>query len=295
MLRRIRELMATPFARPPGRRKFLSRFDPEVRAAIIYAVVLLIAWAFRSDSGSLAGAVAVGYLLAGLMLLVSPAAQVAGALSGEVDRGTAEALVLTPGDHSRLAWGRFLHAAWPWLRMVLWLLPMHLVMGYAFMGLRLGSDDAFVGVLASLGPKPASVAVTMDGWRSGDLLEPEIGLAMALGRFLKDALDVLTLAAVGYWISALAGSGRRAVWMAGLAGPGLILTVFLADMWLVVGVQIVARLAEIGGVDTQEVAGTVYVLAALAMLAFQVLAIWWCVGRVARNFDRYLARETAGP
>jgi hypothetical protein len=286
LLRRIRELMATPFARPPGRRKFLARYDPEVRAAVVYAVAVAVAWALWREQFALEVAAAVAYLLAGLVLWASPAAQAANALAGETEADTAEALVLTTVDRSELAWGRFAHLAWPWLRLLLWLLPLYAVMACALARLSPGDEAVYEATLAAMGPKPIAIAMLRDDWSEGGRFQPAFGALLIAFRLAKDTLDVLTLVAIGYWVSGAFRSARRAMVIAGTLGPVLMCTVFLADLWLAVLVR--------SGLEWSALAGATYILAGQAMLAFQCLVIWWCVSRVARNFDRYLAREGPG-
>ena len=284
MISRIRQLMAAPFARPPGRRKFLVRWDPELRAAVLYAVFFLVAWLFRDESHPFMIGALPAYLLLGLVLFMTPTAQAAGALAAERDSGTAEALVLTPGDHSRLAWGRFLHAAWPWMRLLLWMLPLYIAMIPIYLRFSWSPKSVFL----ALGPKVSSLSIVYGhGYGSATRTPVALVSLLVIGRFIKDAIDVLTLVAVGFHMAARMRSGRHATALAGALGPMLLVTVFMADVWMWTLARPLARLLE----TTPDFTGGFYPPAALGMLVFQTLAIWWCVSRVARNFDYYMLGE----
>ena len=106
MIGGIREAMRVPMAAPPGRRPFMSRFGPEVCAGVVYAFAGVLAAMFHDEEHPILIGALCGYGVAWLIMLLGPVSAGAQAVAGEWERGAAEALVLTPGDHGRLGAGR---------------------------------------------------------------------------------------------------------------------------------------------------------------------------------------------
>jgi len=297
VISRIRQLMATPFARPPGRRKLLDRFAPEVCAAIVYAAMFTVAIIFHDERHPLFIGAMIGYLAAAFILLVLPGATAAAALAAEHDRDTMEAMLLTPGDHAELAWGRFWHAAAPWLRFLAWLAPLYLVLAVVgdFRG-SMSSERGFLSFLYVFGPKPAVAALLSDELQR----DPGLilwGLVLMAGRVGKDALDLFVLLSIGYYLSARFRRGARAAFLGRVAAPIFMLTVFSAAEWLVALVGLAAELTRSPLFRNGDAMKSLYCLAALAVVGLEIWTVRALPGLVARNFDAYAlgVRPESGP
>jgi len=308
MFRSIRELMNTPFARPPGRRSVWFRAAPELCALLVYLVLYVTSrrnyqpaadepWAVMWWPG-----MAYAYLCAGVLLLIVPVLIMAGAFAGERERFRADAMLLTTVDRSALAWGRFLHLALPWLRFIAWLLPLYVLhavfVGYAWGGV---SGSLFYG----LGPKVGAIwdllavndelykwtiAVGWD-WR---------GLLGLVPRSLNDAIQLFACLGVAYYISARLKRTRTALITAGIVVPVAAATMLApADWTIYTFVWLVDSLGIGDWLGIRGLGGLFGVLLALLLVlagfVFKIWLVWKLVGRVARNFDAWALGEKTEP
>jgi ABC-type Na+ efflux pump permease subunit len=287
MIGSVRGAMAAPFAKPPGGQAALRRLAPEIAAAAAYAVLLGsvgLAAAFGSgaDWATSAGwAILVGSLL----MMVLPAWFGAESLARERSRGTLEALLLLPVGRERLAWGRYCHASLAWLRLALWMLPLHAMwMCRALAGMR-ETSVALVFWASAPGPVLDWFVAVGPPAAAG---APE-GLAYALlARVASDGLGVLTAVAVGLCAGARVRHGATAGLLAAGAVLVLSLAVFGAPAWAIV----LLDLATGSGRPPGYLAALSAVGAVMSAGA-QVLAIRWLVRGAARGLGPE-AGEVAG-
>jgi len=304
MFGRIRRLMRTPLAvpEPPGR---LRRFAPEMCAgavALCQIVVLSLIFDENDPELGIIHATAAGYALAGVLLFVIPMGLAAAAIAREHEKGTLEALLLTPASHTSLAWTRFWRLLGPWLRFAVYMLPLYGIMacsGFLSESARLSEGTLRSGeVFLAFAPKPLIASVLWDygplicacGARGGDaqLTFSFWGTALASLRLLTD-LSVLSFVTAGaYYISARARSTARALVLSFLTVPLALTTALAFDFWIAM-LWVEAGMAYY----PYPVPSCVYmILAPLAVLLRFFLA-WWLVRRVAKNFDAYATGERA--
>jgi hypothetical protein len=301
LLRRIRDLISSPFARPPGRQSVWVRLAPEWCALAVYLVLFLYPpdhhatgpwiypWAYQWWPGML-----YAYLCAGTLLLVVPVLIMAGAFAGERARGTADALALTTADRSALVWGRFLHLATPWLRFVLWLLPLYLLhavfIGFSFPGL--GDCMAYAA-----GPKGLSCACLlmidddMYRWVSGWSWH---ALPAVAPRAINDAIQLFACLSVACYVGIRAKTTRSALIAAVLIVPVAAATVLAPAEWTFF---LVGKLMEVLSINIPTSyyvdLGTLGLLF-LAGFAFKLWLARRLLGRAAANFDAWMLGEKPG-
>ena len=305
-------------ARMPGRRSFWRRRAPEIWAAVIYGV-LLLAWVasmFRyypakgPDSDylaamppwwtevSLVSAGYVAYGLAGAVLFFGAMASGALAWARERDRGTLEPLLLTPMNFSAVVSLRFWHVLWPWVRLMLWLLPIYLLISLGGPFLEFAHDPgefdepwglscvcvflskSLLGVFALVGP-------TRPGpdWHLGTT-----GL-VAL-RFVNDFSIVLFVCAAAYYISVRSRSGTRALVAASLIVPLAAPLILAPQDMLGLAAQLLIWADHLMG--SNAVLQALLVAYGLLGIAAFIARVWlalWLVKRAARNFDWYALGE----
>ena len=322
--------LRTPFARPPGRRGLITRLAPELCALLVYgalvACYLLLREKFLSGQvpmlcgllpppstllavtgvpvpplGNFHFAAAMAAALAGLLIIFLPVGPAAATLAAERERGTLEALLLTPTHHHRLARGRFWLVTLPWLRFALYLLPVYLAFPFYERFLS-GGHTAVVlggldGELRLSGPEifdhgaaPWSMAwlkllggiFRADAWNEGFgywlahtiRADGAHGFLLPALRWAHDVSAGLFAAAVGFLISARAPTVRGALLYSYLLAPLALLTVLSPDVyWLFLSV--LPMVGSAGG----------YWLVVLAMLVVRLLVIARLVARVADNLD----------
>jgi hypothetical protein len=301
MIARIRELMAVPFARPPGRRSLWARFAPEWCALLVYGVLYATSrrhclpgypWASMWMPGMV-----YAYLCAGVLLLTVPVLMMAGAFAGEREGGEADILALTTADRSALAWGRFLHLAFPWLRFILWLLPLYVLhrvlLGYGSSGPSLNECMFYTG-----GPKVVVAWLLlivdediMDKWAALKYEWYWQGLLTIIPRMLNDAIQLLACLSLAYYISVRVKRTRTALIAAGILVPVAAATALAPAEWAGYLLSLSSELLGIRGV-LESLAGPL--LLVLAAFAFKIWLAFWLVRKVARNFDAYLLGEKPG-
>ncbi len=301
MIRRIRELMAAPFARPPGRPSAHAAYAPEYCAAGTCAVFVFAVLAGavmhdrldRSAGETLQAALLVGaaaaYGFAGLLLLILPVIFAARGLARERDLGTAEALLLTPLDHRRTAWGRFWRAFLPWWRFSLYLLPLYVLGALSVASKALcGIDRWIVAPFILILPKPmimiAGFGAAHEGmsWGAWTLA----GLLVAALRFIKDLSVLAMLAAIAFWVSSWArGSGRALAWSF-VIGLGWLCSLGALHLWS----GLFWARAFGFGLDNYS-ACVVALIVGLAVVAAQFVLSLVLVGRAARRFEAWSLRE----
>jgi hypothetical protein len=333
VIARIRKLMAVPFARPPGRRSALARFAPEICAlavAALGAAVYLLSGRYPSfgnlpvrcgllpDSaewlwkGGLVGSFAQARMLnaaaaacglAGLLLTLAPVGAMAAALAAERQRGTLEAMLLTPTHHQLLARGRFWHLALPWARAALYALILYLAVSM-FDALQNPRPQPPLGgehvELFSYGAAPWSIrwldllgrAFITHSWKAAvsvwhlETIPAGSGHGFVLSglRWANDASSFVFAAAAAYFISVRAASVRRAVLVSFLAVVAALLTVLSPDAWWLLFSQLAPSR------DPSAYLRSYWIIAMLLVAARLVLA-FKLVSRVADNFDAYALGE----
>jgi hypothetical protein len=285
LLRRIRELMDTPLARPPGRRGFLSEFTAGWLALSIYAA-FLIAW-LATDQLRLA--LALVYVLAGLVLFVGPLWSGAMAWARERQGATLEPLLLAPHKSTERVLGRFLHVFGPWVRLLVYLLPLSFTSASIE---PFWSDEWnwYEVLLSVLVPRHLWLYfVTQLGSVSYDW--PSGGLLGDLLRFANQFTVAFFACAAAYHISVRARSVAGALVGAGLVALGMLTVLSLHGWLMVIGKLGVLHLASEG---IELLFFGAYV--SLGMLA-AVVRIWlglWLLRLAVRNFDAWALGEKPG-
>jgi len=298
--------MRRPLALPPGRGGVWLRRLPKVVLGMVYglgfivfAVALVVMIANDVEQAwwrSLALGTVCAYLMFGLLLLLLPAVVTATVLSFERDRGTMEAVVLTPMWHDEIARGRFWHAAWPWLRLFVWMLPVYLVMAVSLGGTMQrmdGRELAGLSVAYLFVPKFYVTIFTGMGIESGPGV-PCWTLILVMLRALRDIIDLMAVLGISYYFSARMWRGVHAIILSMVTVPALMASLFLAPEWLMMVTMTVWSFTRIGGAPPMTLFMTLYAIAGVSVC---VLQLWMCsalVRRVARSFDRYALGHVRG-
>ncbi len=304
--------MRQPLSAPPGKSGRWVRRAPLICVGVVYAVWLVataLTYLTVHGLGAMAGvghSLAVGgvfaYGVGGLLLMLLPPAITAGVLAHERDSGTMEALVLTPLDRDRLARGRFWHAAWPWLQVFLWLLPVYLCLGLGVSGIfgavRSGTSGTkeFMGLSVAYVFVPKIYACMFAGMGlSEGLAIPCWGVILTLLRICRDMIDVMAALGISYYFSARMHRGVHAMLLSVVTVPACMLTIFLAPEWISVGVMIIVAFGQrYGSTFAVEAAVTLYALGGIAMSCFELWLCFALVRRVSRRFDEYAVGEISG-
>jgi len=285
--------MRRPLSRPPGRRNPAARLVPEICAGGVYVTWFTAALLLYDESHPLMIGALFAYGAAGLVLLVVPAVLMSTTLAFERDRGTMESLVLTPGNHAALGRGRFWHAAWPWLRFMLWLVPLYIVQAAAGVGsLRTANMEEFLAVSVAyvFAPKVYMLPIVGMGMtRTAEI--PCWGAVLMLGRIAKDTIDMAVGMGIAYYLSARMRRGGHAVLVSCVVVPASMLTVFCATEWGALITVLLWQLASWGGPTSIGPFIALYFVGALAVTVFEIWLAGALVGRVARNFDAYAVGE----
>jgi hypothetical protein len=312
MIASIGRCMRQPLSAPPGKSGRWLRRTPIICVALIYAVWLattLITYIAFYDFGEIATAgqsVVIGglwaYGVAGVLLMLLPAAMTASVLAHERDRGTMEALVLTPVDRERLSRGRFWCAAWPWLRVFLWLLPVYLCLSIGVSGFFGSSQISMSGTKEYLGfsvayvfvPKFYACMFAGMGLSLGPGM-PCWELVLTVLRISRDMIDVMVALGISYYFSARMRRGVHAMLLSMVTVPACMLTLFLAPEWAAVLIAtLAAATRSFGGRPPMEVFVTLYALGGIAVSSFE---LWFCfvlLRRVSRRFDEYAVGAITG-
>jgi ABC-type Na+ efflux pump permease subunit len=237
--------------------------------------------------------------LCGLVLTLVPAGMAAATLAAERQRGTLEALLLTPTHHRLLIRGRFWFAIMPWLRFAFYALPVYLAVSLAGVWAR-HSDFMLDSHMLAFGAAPWSIgwldclgrALVTHTWEATtsvwhvttvDAAKP-MGFLLSLFRWANDVSSALFGAAVALAVSCRAASVRNAVLASWGLALALLLTLLSADFWWV----LVCMRRTVSDVD---VYAKLYWIVVLAVIAVRVVLAFMLVGRVADNFDAYALGE----
>jgi hypothetical protein len=290
--------LAAPLARPPARQNFTTRWQAECRAGVVYLVWAGVSlWMAYIDveHAFIAGAMA-AYGAAALMMLAMAGTSSAWIIARERDRGTMEALVLTPGRHEEIARGRFWYVARPWGRFLLWLLPLYIVQAVMIGGaVNTSNTVEFVmrSALCAFGPKGAMAGVMAEGMsRSVEI--PCWAILLTVGRIVTDAVDLLAAVSIGYYASARFWRTSHAVLVAGLVVPAAMLSVFCAPEWMLVLTKLVEQLIGGAGGMRGGFVATAYCVASVVTMAFEIALARWLVKRVVSRFDSYALGAVEG-
>ncbi len=311
MLRRISELMATPFARPPGRRRRWTGAAPEWCALVIYLAVGGIAL-FRTkylvnvegesfDDALLETlhiAAAVGYSVFAVCITVFPLVGAALTFASERGRGTLEAMVLTPLDGRKIAALRWLHVVAPWLRLFAWMLPLYfLIAGTGVFneirdGFRLDWEEVSLSFALALMPKGLlALLIANEGLHRG--LNWSLGAgAIAALRVLGDLAGFLVLTGGAYLCSVRFTTAVRALVAAFLLVFGGLCTVLAAD---VLGAFALTMLREFDVFHYSRELGLVYYAIAAPLCLFAKLLLGLAMALLAvLGFNAWALREKRG-
>lgn len=313
MIARIRELMSTPFARPPGRRSVWRQLWPAWCVVAVYGILLTLLLA----SGAMVKALSLGYYLrihwqprlfmanavtysvAGSILLVLPIIQASLTWASERDRGTSEALIMTHQDHRAVALGRFLWLLAPWCRVLIWLLPLYAILALGGLA-RQSAEHVDVANAAAnaaglaFAPKGLiSLAECVICFDRSSYVESSgpwpFAVPLFLVRVLNDFSILVFVMAAAYYISARARTAGAALATGLLVVPLVLATVLSLDIWWVALTAAASELRK--GGDYYAVVSAVYCATAVLLMVARFFLAWLLVRKVARNFDAYLLRE----
>jgi hypothetical protein len=301
--RTVAQVMRLPLARFPGRRRLWSRFFPEICALAVYALgaaiflVPAVYWDYlvlgRSASRKAMEAASLTYWAAAVILVFGPLIQSLNAWHRERSRGTAEALVLTPMDHGALVMGRYWHILLPWLRFMLWMLPLYLCLAVHPVMERIdrgNSSSWMLGGIYALGSKGlfgTMVVATASPPEDLSLL----GLFLAAARWLVDVVALWLASSLGFHLSARARS-RGGLAVAYVLLPLLLGTVACLNDWLMLPLDVLRRMGAFG-LSRDAMAG-IHITVGLLILIGSVFLSAAALRRTARNFDAYLLGEKPG-
>jgi hypothetical protein len=304
-----------PLARPPGRRGLLRRLAPEFCAAGVYAVWFLagILWLWaQSDAysfpdleevdNSIQFGAACGYGLAGLLLLVFPVTVAAMSLASEKSRGTAEAMVLTPVGRAALAWGRYWHLLWPWLRLMVYVSPLviWLACGEVVDDIRTEGWPETLELGIGWGCCPRwflTIGMAGTSEYDGDFEPCWLGPPLAILRLINDGSLLVFVTGVAYLFSASSRSSGRALALSWIAVPLALCTVVALDCCFMVVLLVLAEFLDVSwarSLDAEVIFGAYAALALLMTAARYALGLL-AVALVARNFDRWMLGERGPP
>jgi hypothetical protein len=294
----VRKVLNVPLARPPGRQGFMTRWQAECCAGLVYLVwaVGSLWMTYEGERGAVYIGAMFAYAAAGLIMFVLAATSSASILAAERDRRTMETMVITPGRHEKLALGRFWCVALPWLRFVLWMLPLYIVQAIAAGGsVRTTDAEEFFGLstIYVFAPKVAMLPLMGEGMRRVVEL-PCWAFLLMIGRVLADSLDVVTAVAIAFYASARFWRASHAMLVAGLIVPASMLTVFCAPEWVSIGLVVLWEVTGAMGPSSPTPVFIGYLLGSLAVAAVQIALVRWLVLRVARRFDSYALGAVRG-
>jgi len=301
MFKRMRNLLRSPLV-APERRGRLARLAPKVCALVVYAVFVIALFLAPAPRGVtvflgpvpwdkrkimewvLRYTLPAAYLAAGFLLFVVPLGLAAAAFARERDRGTMDALVLTPFDHRRLVWARFWRVVLPWLRFMLWLAPLYVLMaGSGFVREAVNFSEISIFIFVPKG---------FFCW----ILNEEIsyfhltwgGLALAFFRAVNDLSILFFVVGASLCISTRAKSAARAFVWSYLAVPFIAGSVLALDFWW--GVAAI-NIRDFWGSWSERFAEVIYSFLAISLMLARWLLAFGLAGRAARNFDAYATGE----
>ena len=288
MFEGLARLVRLPLARPPGRAGRLDRAAPEVSAGLVY-FIWIIAYALAEFSDltehpAMIGAI-FAYLAYWLIAMIGPPAAAAAALVGERAAGTLDAMPLAPMNSDQLPRGRFWSVTLPWLRLTAWMLPLYLTLAFnGATAVESGPELVFLSTASALGARPVFAWALFEGVGREGAHPCWSGLLM-LVRVGVDVAVMLLAAATAYYVSARSRRRMPAVVLGCVLPAGVLATVASAPEWIL-------PFLIIGGVFTgpgsHMTAALVYLAGRVLVVVGLVLATAWLLGRVSRNFDRYL-------
>ena len=300
MLRRLRELLTTPFARPPGRRSVWARFAPEWCAAGAYTLAALAAWLVGAlgqnaslqapvpltgiapfSAPQLLWAATAAYTLMGLALVIFPVYQAAMALAGERSRGTMDALRLVPADHSRMALGRFWSTLGPWARLWIYMLPLYFLLAGGGLSQWVDHDASFLYHVTLLSlPKWLFAYAELNHLTSTSCwawLPGSSGLVLL--RAFNDAAILFLAVSAAFLISARSRTSAQALTRSFLVIPAGLVTVMCLDGWLL----LVGELAWHW--ERYTAYKVAYCSLAILLLLGRPALGWLLLRKAARDFD----------
>ncbi len=310
----FRKLVGYPLAAPPGGRRLPLRLAPELCALAVWGLFFYVwmtaegpsrlgLWesldlvASRFDvvpsgehlSAGLSRAARLACAAGGFLMILAPVAFAASAFAAERERGTLEAMLLTSTHHNLLVRGRFWYVALPWFRLAGYLLPLYLLMGFEplFTLSSSGWSVAWLNLLgwvARLGEVPGKFS-----WESAVTAGPAAhSFFLAAMRWMHDLSAMVLAAGAAFHVSLRARSTIRSAVVSFLLVPPLVAVVFSPDLvWLLVS-------AAAKSVFLHQPAQS-YWLVALLVMALRWGAVFWMLGRSARNFDAYVLGEKPDP
>ncbi len=246
-------------------------------------------------------ATAAAYGVGGLFLMLVPIGILAATLAYEHQRGTMEGLLLTSQDGSRLARARFWCLFFPWVRFILYLLPLQVILSGARIDAivrynGVATDSFWQGAIPFVfapGPVAAACESTAAKWLGDRFAFTGKGLLLVLLRLISE-FSVLWLAAgLAYYISAKCRTVGRALVIGYLVVVGVLFTVAYPGWWFFAAV-IESGMMRGDGALTNATFMFYGFLGTAAML-LRFLAGGWMLWRVARNFDHYALGEKPEP
>jgi hypothetical protein len=280
LIRRIRELMRTPLARPPGRRGVL-RFAPEIAAAVTYsaALLVLVLAEMQGQPHHLKLAVATGLTVGAFLTFAAALAAASRALARERDLGTMEALLLASPDHRALVRGRFWCVTVPWLRLFVYLLPLYLALAGSDLLLDAtgGADALVLSVFSAFSSRLNFLYMLF--YNRLDLSWDNVhawGLFLTLLRWANHASVFLFTAAAAYWISARARNSAGALLLSCVAVPASLTTLLGIHEWLVF-----AAIFDL--LNWQDWMVWLYVALIVICVGARLLLTWYLLRRAARE------------
>jgi hypothetical protein len=293
MISAILGAMRTPLARPPGRQKVMNRFAPEVCALGVAAIMLLVVYLARHDQEAWFYAAVAGYGLGWILMLMGPIGGAAMALVSEREAGTLDTLLVTPVRHRQLAAGRYWHVTLPWLRFLVYMIPVYLIHA-ANGGFRVGDSDGMLALSALIAVGPRLYFLGFMGMAAGEAGMPfPWCLTLLLVRWACDCLEVMLVAAAAFMVSARTRRTLHAMVISYLLVLVSMPTVLLIVEWIAALIGFILSLSGVafgyGGFNPDPttliflyVGGKLLVFALEGILAFVLFRA------TCRNFDRYM-------
>ncbi len=306
MLDGIRADMKTPLARPPGRRGVWVRFAPEICAAGVYGVGLAVMLClshrfdqayviyFDPSESDLMNGIVTAFCLASLVLTVLPTVESLQVWYRDHALGTADALMLTPSLHHRIARGRYWHVVLPWLRFMAWIAPLYAALAVSRFVSKMGSEIGECdGESLLAGGLVVGASKGVFGFLcvvlNGGIRRISAGsLFLVFLRWVCDVKSLLVVTAVGSFLSARVRSA------AGMVGACVLLPLAMATA-LSFPDWVLGLLALIDGLPNvtmrEEVVGIIYAPIIVLFVVAEIVLALWAYRSMARNFDAYMTGE----
>ena len=192
--------------------------------------------------------------------------------------------MLLPGDRDSLVWGRYWHLVVPWMRYILWILPVYLLCVVRFgPGTQAGYDrSALDSAFCVFAPRPMLARMLIVETRQTIGVIGDAHLIILGLRLGRDVLSLMLAVSLAYYISASIRRPLVAVGVALIAVPLLLSTLFSGAEWMT---WILEHLTKAGRPPGELPA--LYFFWSVITVGLELFIAFRLVRSLARKFDRF--------